>query len=98
MSRLKTSLVNLSIAKLSPSVAILAGLAFLALSGPAISGPIAPLQRDVYRARDRVLPALVHIQPVISDYNTGKLQRQSVVGSGVVIHPDGFVVLSYTWL
>ncbi|HSG98985.1 MAG TPA: hypothetical protein VLB27_02985, partial [candidate division Zixibacteria bacterium] len=53
------------------------------------------MQERIYHARDRALPALVHIQPVVSDYRTGKLQKQSVVGSGVVIHPDGYVVTNY---
>ena len=53
------------------------------------------LQSKIYRARDRVLPALVHIQPVVSDYRTGKLRKQSVVGSGVVIHPAGYVVTNF---
>ncbi|MFQ5608482.1 MAG: S1C family serine protease, partial [Candidatus Zixiibacteriota bacterium] len=57
--------------------------------------PAQSLQKSVYRARDRVLPALVHIQPVVSDYRTGKLQKQSVVGSGVVIHPAGYVVTNF---
>ncbi|MCH9031462.1 MAG: trypsin-like peptidase domain-containing protein [candidate division Zixibacteria bacterium] len=85
----------MSTAKSTPSLPILAGFVFMILSAPAICGPIAPLQSDVYRARDRVLPALVHIQPVVSDYNTGKLQKQSVVGSGVVIHKEGYVVTNY---
>lgn len=53
------------------------------------------LQEKIYQARNRVLPALVHIQPVVADYRTGKLQKQSVVGSGVIIHPDGYVVTNY---
>lgn len=53
------------------------------------------LQQQIYYARDRVLPALVHIQPVISNYRTGKLVKQSIVGSGVIIHPDGYVVTNY---
>ncbi len=52
-------------------------------------------QDEVYRARDRVLPALVHIQPVITDYRTGKMIKQSVVGSGVIIRSDGYVVTNY---
>jgi len=54
-----------------------------------------PLQDDIYKARDKVLPALVHIQPVITDYRTGKLTKQSVVGSGVIFHEDGYVVTNY---
>ncbi len=53
------------------------------------------LQKRLYFARDKVLPALVHIQPVVSDYRTGKLRKQSIVGSGVIIHADGYVVTNY---
>ncbi len=52
-------------------------------------------QRQVYLARDHVLPALVHIQPVVQDYQTGELKKQAVVGSGVIFHPDGYVVTNY---
>ncbi len=53
------------------------------------------LQSDVFTARDKVLPALVHIQPVITDFRTGKMMKQSTVGSGVIFHPDGYVVTNY---
>jgi serine protease Do len=49
----------------------------------------------VYHARDRVLPALVHIQPVVEDYRTGEMKKQAVVGSGVIFHPDGYIVTNY---
>ncbi|RME28914.1 MAG: hypothetical protein D6800_03360, partial [Candidatus Zixiibacteriota bacterium] len=52
-------------------------------------------QKDIYRARDKVLPALVHIQPVIKDFNTGELKKQAIIGSGVIFHPDGYVVTNY---
>lgn len=53
------------------------------------------LQGDIYHAGDKVLPALVHIQPVITDYRTGKMRKQSVVGSGIIFHKDGYVVTNY---
>ncbi len=52
-------------------------------------------QKEIYRARDRVMPAVVHIQPVIKNYQTGELEKQAVVGSGVIFHPDGYVVTNY---
>ncbi|MBN1211880.1 MAG: trypsin-like peptidase domain-containing protein [candidate division Zixibacteria bacterium] len=53
------------------------------------------VQDKIYKARDKVMPALVHIQPVIKDYNTGELKKQAVIGSGVIFHPDGYVVTNY---
>jgi len=52
-------------------------------------------QKEIYKARDRVLPALIHIQPVIIDYLTGREKKQSVVGSGVIISKDGYAVTNY---
>ncbi len=52
-------------------------------------------QAQVYEARDRVLPSLVHIQPVVQDFNTGEMRKLAQVGSGVIFHPDGYVVTNY---
>lgn len=52
-------------------------------------------QKLIYSAKDKVLPALVHIQPVIKNYVTGELEKQAVIGSGVIFHPDGYVVTNY---
>ena len=59
------------------------------------SGAVPPLQQEIFNARDMVMPALVHIQPVITDYRTGKMVKMSVVGSGVIFHEDGYVVTNY---
>lgn len=59
------------------------------------SSPISQMQARVYRARDKVLPALVHIQPVIKNYATGELEKQAVVGSGIIFHKDGYIVTNY---
>jgi serine protease Do len=53
------------------------------------------LQRQIYRARDRVLPALVNVQPVVRDYSSGQKEKQRVTGSGVVVREDGYVVTNY---
>jgi serine protease Do len=63
----------------------------LTVSAPAQS----TYQKEIYKARDRVLPALIHIQPVIIDYLTGREQKQSVVGSGVIISSDGYAITNY---
>ena len=60
-----------------------------------LGAPASPYQEQVYIARDLVLPALVHIQPVVKDYQTGELKKQAVVGSGVIFHPDGYIVTNY---
>jgi len=52
-------------------------------------------QDQIYAARDRVMPAVVHIQPVVTNYFTGELEKQSSVGSGVIFHPEGYVVTNY---
>ncbi|MEA1980260.1 MAG: trypsin-like peptidase domain-containing protein [candidate division Zixibacteria bacterium] len=53
------------------------------------------MQDEVYEARNKVMPALVHIQPVIKNYRTGELEKQAVVGSGFIFHKDGFVITNY---
>ena len=35
-----------------------------------VSGQSLTTQQQIYGARDKVYPALVHIQPVIQDFNT----------------------------
>jgi len=60
-----------------------------------VSGAESRYQQEIYQARDRVLPALIHIQPVIFDYLTGREKKQSVVGSGIIISIDGYAVTNY---
>ncbi|MCC6696724.1 MAG: trypsin-like peptidase domain-containing protein [Candidatus Hydrogenedentes bacterium] len=50
------------------------------------------MQRAVTRAKDKVSPALVHIRPVKEVFSGGKREEISVVGSGFIISPDGYVV------
>jgi serine protease Do len=74
---------------------ILSVLFFIMGYFPSYSGITPLVQQDIYIARDRVLPTLVHIQPVITDYRTGKMVKQAVVGSGVIFHKDGYVLTNY---
>ena len=53
------------------------------------------LQRQIYEARDRVLPALVNVQPVVRDFSSGQKEKQRLTGSGVVIRDGGYVVTNY---
>jgi serine protease Do len=50
------------------------------------------MRRMISAARDRVFPALVNIQVVTVDYENGKEQKGSAVGSGTIMSPDGYVV------
>jgi len=49
-------------------------------------------QERIYRARDRVLPALVHIQPVLEVFRQGERGKVAVTGSGVIFSPDGYIL------
>jgi serine protease Do len=55
----------------------------------------AELQKQIYAARNRVLPALVNVQPVVRDCSSGAKEKSRVTGSGVVIRDDGYVVTNY---
>jgi len=43
-------------------------------------------------ARDRVLPALVHIQPVLEVFESGERGRVAVTGSGVIFSDAGYIL------
>jgi serine protease Do len=49
-------------------------------------------QRRIFIARDRVLPALVHIQPVLEVFRSGEKGQIAVTGSGVIFSPDGYIL------
>ncbi len=68
---------------------ILVGLAF-PLAGCVTMGGGA--QSAVLRAKDKVAPALVHIRPVKEVFSRGERQEVSLIGSGFLISPDGYVV------
>ncbi len=50
------------------------------------------MQRAVIRAKDKVAPALVHIRPVKEVFQGGKREEISIIGSGFIVSPDGYVV------
>ncbi|GMV92437.1 MAG: putative periplasmic serine endoprotease DegP-like protein [Candidatus Hydrogenedentota bacterium] len=50
------------------------------------------MQGAVIRAKDKVAPALVHIRPVKEVFQGGRREEVSVVGSGFIVSPDGYVV------
>lgn len=67
----------------------------LCVIGTVPAAAISQYQQEIYTARDRVLPALIHIQPVVIDYITGREKKHSVVGSGVIFTSDGYAVTNY---
>ena len=67
----------------------LAGL----LAFPACTGGIP--QEQIYKARDKVFPALVHVQPISEVFERGKKTKQTAVGSGVIISEEGYVITNY---
>ncbi|MEZ5359970.1 MAG: trypsin-like peptidase domain-containing protein [Candidatus Zixiibacteriota bacterium] len=67
----------------------------ICMVGAIPAAAISQYQQEIYTARDRVLPALIHIQPVVIDYITGREKKHSVVGSGVIFTEDGYAVTNY---
>jgi serine protease Do len=64
-----------------------------------ILATMAPAQQDlqerIYFARDKVFPALVHVQPISEVFERGKKTKQTAVGSGVVVSASGYVITNY---
>jgi serine protease Do len=50
------------------------------------------LQHKILQAKNKVLPALVHIEPVKEVFSSGKRIKVQVTGSGVVFTSDGYVL------
>lgn len=50
------------------------------------------LQLAAHAARDAVLPALVHVEPIIDVYRRGQKSKAAVTGSGVIVSPAGHVL------
>jgi serine protease Do len=71
------------------SIVLLIALAALA-AGCATTGTAT--ETAVIRAKDKVAEALVHVRPVKEIFRQGERQEVSVIGSGFIISPDGYVV------
>ena len=58
--------------------------------------PLAPaeenLQERVLTAKNKVMPALVHIEPVKEIFTSGKRVKVQVTGSGMIFSPNGYVL------
>jgi len=48
--------------------------------------------QKIQEAKEKVFPALVHIQPIKEVYASGEKRKVQVTGSGVIISEDGYVV------
>jgi len=46
-------------------------------------------------AKQKVFPALIFVKPIIETYESGKLTRVQVFGSGVIISSDGYAVTNF---
>ena len=53
------------------------------------------LQKQIFSARDKVLPALVHVEPIIKIFSRGESQHALVTGSGVIFSGDGYVLTNH---
>ena len=56
------------------------------------AGGAPELQEAVFRARDAVLPALVHVEPIKEVYDRGRKAKAAVTGSGFVVDLKGHVL------
>jgi serine protease Do len=73
------------------SLAVLAAAVLLApATVDADPGP--QLQNQVFRARDMVMPSLVHIEPILEVFRMGERGNIAVTGSGVIFSADGYVL------
>jgi len=64
----------------------------IALAAAPAAADAPDLQRQVQEARDRVLPALVHLEPVLELYRGGQRSKQTITGSGVITSREGFII------
>ena len=63
---------------------------FILLSGNLIAQK--NLQSEMLTAKNKVLPALVHIEPIKEVFSSGKRVKVQVTGSGVIFSPEGYVL------
>lgn len=76
---------------MSRITSMLTGLLFLVQTGWA-QDEIEVIQSAIFKAKDRVMPALVHVEPIQEIFSQGVKQKRQITGSGVIFHPDGFVI------
>lgn len=57
-----------------------------------ISSALASLDKKILAAKEKVFPALVHIQPIKEVFAAGEKKKVQITGSGVIFRPDGYVL------
>jgi len=55
----------------------------------------ADLQQEILAARNKVMPALVHIEPVRKIFSTGESRHALVTGSGFIFSPEGYILTNH---
>ncbi|MHC4601314.1 MAG: S1C family serine protease, partial [Planctomycetota bacterium] len=80
-----------------PSVPVLLIFALFPPASPGgeVSEEFAVLQGQIKKARDKVLPALVRVQPITEEFRGGRKVNRTGYGSGVIIGPEGYVMTNY---
>jgi serine protease Do len=73
-------------------ILLLPCLALAPAAGAAPGRANTDFQQEIYDARDAVLPALVHVEPILEVYARGQKAKEAVTGSGVIIDDAGHVV------
>jgi len=76
-------------------VALLALSLCIAWFPSSAAGRDAGLQNSILKIEDRVLSALVNIQPVTETFTRGERQKQASVGSGFLVDHKGHIVTNY---
>ena len=79
---------------------VLTALVVAAVASPAsdedtVSREFQLVQKQVKIARDRVLPALVRVQPIIETFRGGRKVSRTGYGSGILTGPQGYVITNY---
>ncbi len=57
--------------------------------------PDTDLQRQILSAKNRVLPALVHVEPIRTVFSTGERRHTRVTGSGFIFSGDGYILTNH---
>lgn len=65
------------------------------VAGGAFAQPASTLQARIFEARDRVVSALVNVQPITDVYSSGERRSSTGVGSGFVLDDRGHVITNY---